>query len=91
MTEFELFLADLDRIDGCQRTMRRVRRLLQGYAGRTLYVSRAPLIEQERKALVRKLMGQPEASRAEIVRALADRWGISVQMARDWVRRAAQP
>lgn len=88
MSDFDAFLADLDRLEGCQRTKARVRGLLSRYSGRLLYISRSAILSQDRQALVRKLEAQPGVTRAEIVRALANRWGVTPRMARIWLSRA---
>jgi hypothetical protein len=84
-TDFTRLLMDIDALDGCQRTKRRVRDLLWRYSGLDIYVSRRALMRAERTEALQSL-ANGSYSRAERVRILSERWGVTVQMARRLVR-----
>ena len=83
-TEFNRLLLDLDALDGCPRTKRRVRDLLWRYSGLDLYVSRRALMRAERAEALQSL-ADGRYSRAERVRILSERWGVTRSTSRRWV------
>lgn len=85
MTDFERLLLDLADLDGCPRTKRRVRELLRRYTGRELYISNLALLREERRETLRQLLSSSSYTRAEQVRILAQRWGITTRAARRWL------
>jgi hypothetical protein len=88
MSDFAALLAELDALDGCPRTKRRVRELLGRYAGRRLFVSRFDLRAAERRDALRQLLST--SPRDGLARLIVERWGVSPRTARYWVQHAAR-
>jgi len=89
MSEFALLVQEIEQLDGCPRTKRRVLERLYARASRPLYVSRRELVAIERRRLVRSLLASG-MSRSDVAHALSARAGISLRMAQRWVARVAQ-
>ena len=83
-SDFARLLRDLESLDGCPRTKRRFLALLARYAGRELYFSQVELQREARAEALRSL-ARERYSRAERVRILAERWGVTRNAARRWV------
>lgn len=82
--EFEALLAELESVEGCPRTKSRVRAVLSRYAGQRMRLSHAAIIAFERRALLARFASE-SYPRAELVRMLSERWGISRRQARRWI------
>ena len=89
MSEFSSLIQDIEGLEGCARTKRRVLNCLYARASRQLYVSKWDLLNLERRKVARSLLDSG-MSRAEAARALSARAGISLRSAQRWVARVAQ-
>lgn len=88
MSDFDALLAELESIEGDPRTKGRVRAVLARFAGQQLYFSHSALVARERRLLMSRL-AQESYPRAELVRILSERWGVSQRTAQRWVSQHA--
>jgi len=86
MTVFATLLDEIDAIEGCPRTKRRVREVLARHCGERIQISDLALRARDRISTLRQLEGR---SHTEKVHILVERWGVSRRTAERWVSRDA--
>jgi hypothetical protein len=84
MSDFDAMLAELESIEGDPRTKSRVRRVLARYAGQRVWISHQALVAFERRHLLARL-AREHYDRSDLVRIIAERWGVTRSTARRWV------
>jgi len=82
MSEFGALIQEILNLDGCPVTKRRVLDRIFARAGSTLYVPTTSKDREHRRKVVRAIVST--YNRAEAVRVIAIRFGVSKRTARRW-------
>lgn len=80
MTDLEILLDEINRIDGCRDTIERVRYIMKTLAGRRIHFAKSQLIRPDHVALA-KSMRAAGMTRAEVAAALVIRLNVSARTA----------